>query len=138
MINRRKFIERTASFSLLFPFVAKKLLGNNFGKEIKPVESEFSKHLKPVGRILEEEDYFVWGCSPIYDESGKVHVFYSRWLKKYGMGGWIHACEIAHAIADSPESDFKHVETIFSPRAGYFDSTTCHNPHIQQIGRAHV
>jgi len=134
MINRRKFIARTASLSLLLPFATKNLSGSTFSsKEIKPVESSFSKRLKAVGRILEEPDYFVWGCSPIYDASGKIHVFYSRWLKKYGMGGWIHACEIAHAIADSPESDFKHVETIFSPRAGYFDATTCHNPHIKYV-----
>ena len=133
MINRRKFIERTASFSLLFPFVAKNLMGNNSGRQIQPVESEFSKRLKPIGRILEEKGYYVWCNTPIYDKLGKVHVFYSRWPEKYGMGGWIHKSEIAHAVADSAESEFKHVETILSPRKGYFDATTCHNPHIQYV-----
>lgn len=97
------------------------------------VASEFSKHLVPVGRILEEKGYYVWCNTPIYGDDGKVHVFYSRWSDKYGMSGWIHKSEIAHAVADSPESEFRHVETVLAPRAGYFDATTCHNPHIQHI-----
>lgn len=134
MTNRRKFIKEAVSFSLLFPHAYKTLLGNNFDREeFEAVESEFSKRLKPEGRILEEKGYYVWCNTPIYDEAGRVHVFYSRWPEKYGMGGWIHKCEIAHAVADSPESGFKHVETILKPREGYFDATTCHNPHIQHV-----
>jgi len=100
-----------------------------------PVErlSTFSKKLKPVGRILESEDYYVWCCAPIYGEDGKVHVFYSRWPAKYGMGGWISKCEIAHAIADCPEGPYTYIETVLAPRPGYFDATTCHNPHIQYV-----
>ncbi|MFR9165442.1 MAG: glycoside hydrolase family protein [Dysgonomonas sp.] len=95
--------------------------------------SDFSKSLKPVGRILESEGYYVWCCAPIYGEDGKVHVFYSRWPEKYGMGGWIHKSEIAHAVADKPEGPYTYVSTVLAPRQGYFDATTCHNPHIQHI-----
>lgn len=95
--------------------------------------SEFSTRLKPVGRILETEGYYVWCCAPIYDEEGKVHVFYSRWPSKYGMGGWIHKCEIAHAVADKPEGPYTYIDTPLAPRPGFFDATTCHNPHIQHI-----
>ena len=41
--------------------------------------STFCKSIRPIGRILEHPDYNVWGCSPIYDDEGRVHVFYSRW-----------------------------------------------------------
>lgn len=95
--------------------------------------SDFSKNLQPMGRILESEGYYVWCCAPIYGEDGKVHVFYSRWPEKYKMGGWIHKSEIAHAIADKPEGPYTYVETVLSPREGYFDATTCHNPHIQYL-----
>ncbi len=95
--------------------------------------SDFCKNLKPVGRILESEGYYVWCCAPIYDEKGKVHVFYSRWPEQYKMGGWIRQSEIAHAVANRPEGPYKYVETILRPRPGYFDATTCHNPHIQYI-----
>jgi hypothetical protein len=101
--------------------------------------SDFCKKLKPVGRILEERGYYVWCNSPIYDEEGGVHVFYSRWLEQYGMGGWIHKCEVAHAVADHPEGPYRHVEVVLAPRAGYFDATTCHNPTVQQVdGRYYI
>ena len=96
-------------------------------------ESPFAKHLRPVGRALEMEDYYVWCNSPIQGDDGKIHVFFSRWVAKKGMGGWINGSEIAHAIADSPEQPFSFQEVIFSPRPGFFDATTCHNPLIKKI-----
>lgn len=96
-------------------------------------ESEFAKHLKPVGRALEMEDYYVWCNSPIQGEDGKIHVFFSRWSSKKGMGGWLNGCEICRATSDNPEGPFEFVETILAPRAGHFDSTTCHNPSIKKI-----
>lgn len=130
MKNRREFLKQT----VLAPFVFTPLFYKRKYAEVQQVEakeSQFSKRLRPVGRILEEEGYYVWCNSPIYDEKGKIHVFYSRWPEKYGMGGWIHKCEIAHAVAESPESEFKYAGTVLKPRKGFFDATTCHNPHIQ-------
>ena len=96
--------------------------------------SDFSKRLKPLGRILELEGYYVWGCSPIVAPDGKVHVFFSRWNASKGMGGWINSSEIAHAVAEKPEGPYAEIETILAPRGdGYFDGTTCHNPHIQYV-----
>jgi len=86
--------------------------------------SAFAGRLEPVGRILEEEEYYVWCCAPIFDDDGKVHVFYSRWKKQYGMGGWIGRCEIAHAVADTPEGPYEHVSVVLMPRPGYFDART--------------
>jgi hypothetical protein len=96
--------------------------------------SAFSKRLKPVGRALEMENYYVWCNSPIEGEDGKIHLFFSRWVASKKMGGWINGSEIAHAVADSPESEFKYVETILAPRGpGFWDATTCHNPLIKKI-----
>lgn len=50
------------------------------------------------------------------------------------MSGWINGCEIAHAVADTPDAPFEFVETVLAPRGGdAWDATTCHNPHIQKI-----
>lgn len=95
--------------------------------------STFAKKLKPIGRILESEGYYVWCCAPIYGEDGRVHVFYSRWKEKYNMGGWISHSEIAHAVANTPEGPYEFVDIALAPRPGFFDATTCHNPHIQCI-----
>lgn len=94
--------------------------------------SDFSRRLRPVGRILETEGYYVWCNSPIRDAdgSGRVHVYYSRWPAKHGMGGWINRCEIAHATAASPEGPYEFGSVIAAPRAGHFDATTCHNPSV--------
>jgi hypothetical protein len=95
--------------------------------------SEFSRRLRPVGRALETEDYYVWCNSPIYDEAGRVHVYYSRWPARHGMSGWISKCEIAHAVADSPEAPFVFQAVVLAPRPGRFDATTCHNPTIHRF-----
>ncbi|MEA5458351.1 glycoside hydrolase family protein [Arcicella sp. LKC2W] len=128
-VSRRDFLGTLAGLSLIS--IEELKADVPFGK--KDI-SDFCKKLKPVGRILQTEGYYVWCNAPIYAPDGKVHVFYSRWADKYKMGGWIHKSEIAHAVADSPESEFKYVETILAPRGnGFWDGTTCHNPHIQFI-----
>jgi len=129
-INRRKFIKGGLGMSAIAISHA------SFGKNLlfNDDESDFCKSLSPIGRKLETEGYYVWGTSPIIGDDGKTHVFYSRWPEKYGMGGWIHQSEIAHAVADTPESEFEYVSTILKPREGNFwDSTTCHNPHIKYV-----
>ena len=100
------------------------------------IESPYFK-LKPVGRSLQLQNYFIWCSSPIWGEDGKVHLFYSRWRKEKGMGGWIKGSEIAHAIADSPYEAFKHKDIVLQPREGFWDSTTCHNPLIKKIDDAY-
>lgn len=94
----------------------------------------FPYKLKPVGRCLELEGYYVWCNSPILGPDNKVHLFFSRWSSARKMGGWLNGCEIAHAVADHPEAEFKVINTVLAPRGpGYWDATTCHNPHIQYV-----
>lgn len=99
----------------------------------KDGESSFAKRLKPIGRVLEMEGYYVWCNSPIQADDGKIHIFFSRWNAKKGMGGWINGCEICHAVSDSAIGPFEFIETVLAPRPGYFDATTCHNPSIKKI-----
>lgn len=95
--------------------------------------ADFSKHLKPVGRILESPDWYASANSPIYGPNGSVHLFYSRWPADRKADGWINGSEIAHAVAKTPESPFEYVETILAPRPGHWDATACHTPHIQHV-----
>lgn len=96
-------------------------------------ESPFARRLKPVGRALEMEGFYVWCNTPIMGEDGNVHVFFSRWPEKKGMSGWINGCEIGHAVSDKPEGPYQFVDIVLAPRPGYFDATTCHNPTIKKI-----
>ena len=132
MITRRRFL----GYASTIPFYLglRSLDINKFFNRPEDKISDFCKKLTPVHRILETEGYYVWGTSPIKDPEGKIHVFYSRWKAEKKMGGWLNSSEIAHAVADSPESEFKFVDIVLEPRGeGYWDGTTCHNPHIKEI-----
>ncbi len=131
-MNRKEFLSTTflASLGVLIPVHAHDFL--TIDKE--PKLSNFEKSLTPVGRALEFEDYYVWCNSPIEGSDGKIHVFFSRWPKSKGMGGWISSSEIAHAVANTPEGPYEYVSTVLSPRGeGYWDATTCHNPSIHFV-----
>jgi hypothetical protein len=129
-MKRRNFIQDVAIASAL---LMSPKLSYGFGGDTEKISS-FSKKLKPIGRALEMEGYYIWCNSPIYAPDGKVHVFFSRWVANKKMGGWINGSEICHAVADTPESEFKFIETILHPRGpGFWDATTCHNPFITKL-----
>jgi len=135
MSTRRTFIKQSILTGGIL--ISSRLIGLAAGQhekyDLKDI-SNFAKRLKPVGRILELEGYYVWGTSPIVATDGKIHVFFSRWDAKKGMGGWISSSEIAHAVAEKPEGPYTDIDTILAPRGeGFFDGTTCHNPHIQFV-----
>jgi hypothetical protein len=99
------------------------------------VESDFCRRLSFVGRILEDPDYIVWCCAPIYGPDGKVHVFYSRWPREAGFQAWLTHCEVAHAVADDPAGPYKTVDVALAGRGpGHWDACTIHNPTIHRVG----
>ncbi|QBG47023.1 glycosyl hydrolase family 43 [Verrucomicrobia bacterium S94] len=106
---------------------------------IEEIFSDFSKRLFGVGRILDDPDYNVWGCSPIYGPDGKVHVFYSRWKNEAAHQGWISCSEIAHAVADHPAGPYKTVDVAVTGRGGdWWDAMTCHNPTVHEVDGKYV
>ena len=97
-------------------------------------ESNLCNRIEPVGRILELPGWYVWGASPILGEDGKVHLFFARWKASAGFWSWINKCEIAHAVADSPEGPYEVLGTVLEPSGpGKWDAYTCHNPTIHKI-----
>ncbi|MEL7160764.1 MAG: glycoside hydrolase family protein, partial [Bacteroidota bacterium] len=98
--------------------------------------SWLTKSLADSGKfILETPDVRVWGCSPIYDEEGKVHVFYSIWPLD---GHWLVNSKIAHAVADHPEGPYEPQGVIMEGRAGYWDANSIHNPTVHKVGDKYV
>lgn len=88
-------------------------------------------NLTPRGRILENKDLYVWGCSPIYDDQGYVHVYYSCWPRKGGFQAWQYACEVHHASAPVPEGPYTlHGPVLKGTGTDTWDSFTIHNPSI--------
>jgi beta-glucanase (GH16 family)/predicted GH43/DUF377 family glycosyl hydrolase len=98
----------------------------NFQKAIQPL---------PSTARFADADYFIWCGSPIKGDDGKYHLFYSRWLKKYGFNAWVTHSEIARAVSDSPLGPYKHANVVLPPRAAAFwDGLCTHNPTVQKFG----
>lgn len=130
-MDRRDFIEKLAlsSAALVMPQLVQAGLLPGDARV-----SDFAKKLKPIGRRLEMDGYYVWCNSPIEAADGKIHIFFSRWVASKKMGGWINGSEICHAVAQGPEDEFKFTDVILAPRGpGYWDATTCHNPSIKYV-----
>ena len=107
-------------------------MGNPITPESK---SELFANLQGMNRILEDPNYQAWGTSPIYDEDGRVHVFYSRWITEASHYGWVMCCEVAHAVADKPEGPYEFVDVALKGRGGdAWDSWSIHNPTIHKVG----
>lgn len=133
MPTRREFLGTLALGACCLPRVLATDTGNRKLPYPPDKLAPLASRLKPVGRILESPGYYVWCNSPIYGPDGRVHVFYSRWPEKLGMGAWITDSEIVRAVAEGPEKPFVQAEVILKGRPGFFDSRTCHNPHIQYV-----
>jgi len=126
--NRKEFLHTSALG------MAAVLLGSSFTSLLSSEENPYFR-LKPIGRSLALDGYYIWCSSPIWGEDGKVHLFYSRWKKEKGMGGWLNGSEICRAEANSPFDIFEHKQVILAPRGeGFWDATTCHNPLIKKVG----
>lgn len=82
--------------------------------------------------FFKTEGYYNWCPSIIKTEDGVYHLFYSRWKKEYGFGGWLTNSEIAHATAASPTGPWKIIGTILTGAGrGHWDAITAHNPKIE-------
>ncbi len=100
-------------------------------------ESWIAKNLADSGKfILSSTTSRIWGCAPIYDDEGKVHVFFSTWALD---GHWLKNSKIAHAVADHPEGPYKVLGTILEGRGqGYWDAHSIHNPSIYRVDGKYV
>jgi predicted GH43/DUF377 family glycosyl hydrolase len=124
----------TTTFSLLFIYTI-----TSFGQTPDP----FYPRLTPVGPILDlsAENYIVWSCSPIRDDHGKVHVFFTRvsdgpegWFKNFRTQG-----EIVHAVAEQPEGPYTVLEVVVKGRGeGFWDAFGTVNPRIYRVGEQYA
>ena len=102
------------------------------GGQTRAIEtSSFCKAHVPGAYVIKAEDgNWNWGMAPIYDDSGKLHVFNSIIPKK---GSWIKDSKIGHYTADKPEGPYTFVGLVFaSEEASY------HNPQISKVDDTYV
>lgn len=100
--------------------------------------SSIATNMQWVGKAVDDPENYVWCTSPIMGDDGKVHLFCSRWPKKYGMDGWTSHSEIAHYVGDRPEGPFKFVNMAIEANPGAPWHNSIHNPAITKVGDTYV
>ncbi len=97
--------------------------------------SPIAEHLEWRGVAVQEEDYTIWGASPILGDDGRVHLFVSRWPEKNVDPAWRRSSEIAHYSADRPEGPFAFEGVALEGTgAETWDRYAPHNPEIRRFG----
>lgn len=100
-------------------------------KDLSIKESTFVKSHVAGDYILDApEGWWHWCMAPIYDTSGKLHVFMSAIPND---GSWIKDSKIVHYTAKSPEGPYTFVDTTFASK-----THTYHNPQISQVEDTYV
>lgn len=99
--------------------------------------SSIATGMKWIGKAVDDPDYYVWCTSPIADK-GKIHLFCSRWPKKYKMDGWITHSEIVHYVSDNAEGPFKLVDVAIPANPGAPWNNSIHNPAIAKVDDTYV
>lgn len=95
--------------------------------------ADYKLTLQKVDRssVLQAEDYYVWGCSPIKGNDGLYHLYYSRWKKMYGFLAWVTNSEVAHATAKKADGPYTFHDIALPARGKeYWDGLNTHNPTI--------
>jgi len=100
------------------------------------LKKNWNERLRYKGVVIEDDEYHIWGSSPIWGNDGKVHIFASRIPVETGFDRWWATSQIAHYIANAPEGPFEFVKVILAPGQspiGSWDCGTQHNPTITKI-----
>lgn len=124
--------------SLFYLSVAMLAIGCIRPEQKPKVQLDLKSALQPVPKqaILQDSTYFIWGASPVKDDKGNYHLYYSRWKKKYGFSAWVTHSEIAHATSRDLFGPY-HFRDVALPERGdaFWDGHVTHNPTIQKWGK---
>lgn len=123
--------------ALIFFLFASICYGQHQKTDLK--ESFISKNLEWKDVAVQDDNYTIWGCAPIIDKYGKVHIFAARWPEKNVNPAWRKSSEIAHYVSDSPEGPFKFSDVALTGTGKEtWDKYAPHNPEIKKIGNKYV
>lgn len=82
-------------------------------------------------KIVQFDDYMIWGTNILKGKDGKYHAIYSRWPQSRGHLAWVTHSEIAHAVADSLTGPYVFKNVVLPARGPkYWDGDVTHNPHV--------
>ena len=113
---------------------------NTLFAQTSQLKKSLADHWEYIGVAVEENDYHIWGSSPIMDDEGRVHLFLARWTNELGVDpGWRSHSEVAHYVSDKPEGPFVFVDIALKGTGkDTWDKYAPHNPAIHKVGDQYV
>jgi len=82
------------------------------------------------GAVYREKNYYVW-CGSMIRYKDTYYLFYSRWKKEFGFGGWVTSSEICIASSKDLFGKFKFKRVLFYDEHNErWDSSCKHNPTV--------
>ncbi len=96
--------------------------------------------LRPPGResYFTMAGYCVWDGSIIRDDTGRCHLYASRWPAELGYHGWLTHSRVIRAEADHPLGPYTFVEQIDALNAQPWARDMAHNARVHRLGDAYV
>jgi len=84
--------------------------------------------------IFGMKDWNVWTQCVVKGEDGRYHMFFGRWPKSTGHGGWCTHAEVAHAVSDKLLGPYTFRDVAL-PRRGseFWDGESAYCPHVIKI-----
>jgi predicted GH43/DUF377 family glycosyl hydrolase len=112
--------------------------------EVQPLEKrnnivDFTKLIPPIlprSIIYHQDGYLLWDPCIVQSDDGKYHLFYSRWLEKFGHRGWCTHAEIARATSDNAAGPYTFQSVVLPARGvDYWDGHSVYNTCVVEIDK---
>jgi hypothetical protein len=99
-----------------------------------PLTVPFASRLKPAVRqaAFEDDGWWTWCGSAVFDTQGRTHLFASRWPKSLPFfNGYLAQSRIVQAVADDPLGPFRYWRDVLPPtNDARWDARMTHNPAV--------
>ena len=115
---------------------------NNLKISPEPIQARLEGNSLLGPSVLNDPGRFVWGASVIKGDDGMYHMLYSTWncgdsLPQFS-DSWVLHPEIAYAVSEHPDRDFRFQQIVLRGRAqegdtAAWDAQMVHNPHIKRF-----
>ncbi len=107
-----------------------------------PVNAHIEGDILTGPSVLNDPDRFVWGATVQKGSDGRYHMLYNTWecgdsIPEF-TNSWVLYSQIAYAVSDYPDRDFKFKKVVLKGRALEGDSTAwdaqmVSNPHLKEF-----
>ncbi|MFC4096692.1 glycoside hydrolase family protein [Euzebyella saccharophila] len=130
------------SIVILFTTLLVEAQKSNLQVEPHPIDAVEKDSLLMGPSVLNDPHRFIWGASVLKGNDEKYHMLYNTWhsgdsIPKFS-DSWVLYSEIAYAVSDYPDRDFKFQKIVLKGRKAVgdtlaWDAQVVTNPHLKEF-----